>query len=114
MLLRSAIILVVVCSPTAALAAADAAGLGTTSCAEFAEHVRVNPTRAEEVYYDWATGFLSGYTEANYDTHKPMRDLAAIPPAEKQRYLRIYCASHPLDDYFTAVKTLYRSLPAYR
>jgi hypothetical protein len=39
-------------------------GLGSASCGKFAEIFRLGPSRAEEEFFDWAQGFMSGLNMA--------------------------------------------------
>lgn len=86
-------------------------GLGTTSCAEFAQLYREQPDLTEQQFYDWATGFMSGWNLALLSTGQAMRDLDSVPPATQEVMLRTFCDQHPLLFYYEGVELILSSFP---
>jgi hypothetical protein len=93
---------------------AGAWGVGKTSCAEFAKLYRLNPDRTEEVFFNWAQGFISGLDLSSEAFNKNARlavgSILAIEPTKLN--IRAYCDKHPLMPYYMAVFDTYKNLPA--
>jgi hypothetical protein len=83
-----------------------AMGLGTGTCAQFAELRRVTPERAETYFFDWAQGYLSGWNAAQLVQGKPYRDLNGMTVDEQRAFLRRYCEDNPDSTYFHGVVRL--------
>ncbi len=58
-----------------AVADSVARGLGSQTCAQFAEQYRANPQRADIAYISWAQGFMSGWNFALMDSKNVYRNL---------------------------------------
>jgi hypothetical protein len=67
-----------------------------------------NPTDIEWEFFTWAQGYASGI---NLGRPKSYSDLNAKTTDEMKRYLRQYCATHPLADYAEAVRKFLETLP---
>jgi hypothetical protein len=82
----------------------NAMGQGVGTCSVFAQHYKQNPDYWEVVYFAWAQGWMSGFNSGD-----PVKNqnLNSIPLEEQRRHLRQYCDQHPLDEYFSAVTSLY-------
>jgi hypothetical protein len=85
-------------------------GRGTLSCGRFAEASRQNPAEAENSYFRWAQGFMSGH---NVGGRPPgtYRDLDAMSRDAQKQYLRKYCEQHPQAEYVKGVMDLYLKFP---
>jgi hypothetical protein len=97
----------------ARVASAQGYGVGMHSCAEFAKLYASNPSMAEDIYFTWAQGFMSGLNMASAVQNGVDRNLggtSADMSAQKVR-IRSFCDSHPLAQYGLAVIDLYNSLP---
>src|ERR1700685_791618 len=80
--------------PNAARAETAALGAGTFTCASFAKHLAADPT-AEDTFFVWAQGFLSGINAGYLGTSNQSADLDSKSPREQERVVRQYCATHP-------------------
>ena len=73
----------------------DTMGAGVSTCGRFAEAYRRNPNRAEEFYFSWAQGFMSGLnaaarsanTEQNLLTTLKARNVVATGIDEQMRVI---------------------------
>jgi len=83
-----------------------AMGMGTLSCAEFGRFYRDFP-QAENDFFAWAQGFMTG---VNLAPGVQKRDMSGDTKVQ-MRFLRDYCADHPLKNYIDAVIGLYGTLP---
>jgi hypothetical protein len=86
-------------------------GLGMRSCAQFAGDYQAQPTVAENTYYVWAEGFMSGLNLESTVARLPNRNLASIDMQAAQVEIRSYCNAHPLAPYYGAVVEIYNKLP---
>jgi hypothetical protein len=84
-------------------------GLGQNLCAQFAKAYAGNPA-AEEVYWSWATGMMTGLNFASVANSNVFRDLSGDQDIFR-RAVRLFCANHPLTTYSGAVLDLYVSMP---
>jgi hypothetical protein len=82
------------------------AGIGVTTCAEFAERYRENPDSAESRYFSWATGYMTGWNVASFGQKVPVVFLTAMTEDEQKSFLRRFCDQNPQKQYFRAVSTL--------
>jgi hypothetical protein len=89
-----------------------AVGIGLSTCTEFANLYKLDAETAENRFFSWAQGFMSGYDFAQRDNTKNMFNLALMETKEQQAFLRSYCDQHPLGDYFDAVTHLMIELQA--
>src|SRR5215472_10906620 len=106
----SALMLVLI---TQTIARADIAiiGLGSRTCAQFAKDYRLHREAAEDGYFGWAQGFMSGFNGSLMARKLPTRDLASTSLKEQQIRLRLYCDQHPLNTYMQAVLDLFNVQP---
>jgi hypothetical protein len=86
-------------------------GLGTASCADFAEQYKGDPRHARMAYESWAQGFMTGMNFESMAPGKPYHDLNAITVDEQFRRIASYCDKHPLGAFVEAVIELYKILP---
>lgn len=88
-------------------------GVGASSCAEYANLYRKNPTMAEEIYVQWGLGFLGG---RNYESilrqRKPVRFLPVDGRSKLAAHVRDLCDRRPLMKFRDAVLEYFESLPA--
>jgi hypothetical protein len=77
-------------------------GIGTKTCAEFVEHCRANPV-AEDVYFEWAQGFMSAINDALEDTAGKYRDLNSLPLTQQKQLLRAFCNKNATAGYKDAI-----------
>ena len=82
-----------------------AMGIGTSTCAQFADLYRLDPS-FEDTYFSWAQGFLSGWNSAQIAAKEPYWDLASLDTKAQEAYLRSYCDQPPLGNFFGAVMNL--------
>lgn len=86
-------------------------GAGTSTCAVFAKQYAQKPDLAEDQFFDWAQGYLSGLNmRGKMDKSPDFQNLHGDIESQKQ-YIRDYCNGHPLALYMDAVDALYLSLP---
>jgi hypothetical protein len=86
-------------------------GLGMKSCAQFAGDYKAEPTVAEDLYFAWAEGFMSGLNLSATANNLRARHLADIDMESAKLQIRSYCDGHPLAQYVSAVLTIYTGLP---
>jgi hypothetical protein len=98
---------------SAAMAKTAARGVGTTSCAQFAQDYRRSPRTADIVYMSWAEGFMSGWNAGALSDQKALRDLGVKTAEDESRAIRYYCDAHPLASFLDAVLDVYFSLPSH-
>jgi len=84
-------------------------GMGSATCAQFATDYKANQD-ADNMYFVWARGFLSGRNSALSEAGLPTRQLDSMPTSSQQFFLRTYCDAHPLLPYVFAVMELQKSL----
>jgi hypothetical protein len=94
--------------------AAQGYGVGMRSCGEFARAYAANPAVAEDVYFTWAQGFMSGLNLDAVENRRPYRVINGNDMASQKIEIRSYCDAHPLATYSQSVFALYSSLPAMR
>jgi hypothetical protein len=85
-------------------------GAGADLCAEFTKAYAANPKSAEDTYWSWAMGMMSGMNLATVANSNVFRDLNADQDIMR-RAARAFCAAHPLTTYSGAILDLYVSLP---
>ena len=83
-------------------------GLGTRSCAEFAQDFKQDPELWETLYYSWAEGFMTGFNLVRSTVAKRDFDLNPYGRSENWRRgsIREYCGTHPLSPYSEAAANL--------
>jgi hypothetical protein len=96
---------------TAAFAEGEMAlrGVGTSSCAEFANTYAKDPHNIETIYFSWAQGYWS-CQNSNLLPNDQYRELAGSTDAQKAT-LRSYCDKHPLAIYWEAAVAVFFSFP---
>jgi hypothetical protein len=82
-------------------------GLGASSCAEFSQAYRDDPTTAMRLYFDWAQGFMSGVNVLHAANRRPTHNLSGRPVSEQQDILRGLCDQKPQALFVDAVQELY-------
>jgi hypothetical protein len=85
-----------------------AQGVGTVTCAEFAQNYLRDPKTAELAFFSWAQGFLTGI---NIGSKSDVAIVGAMKIQDQQAHIRMYCDAHPLLPYVAAVVDLYNALP---
>src|SRR5271170_6990523 len=108
-----ALLLTFLALPTFVAEAADlgeSIGIGSNLCAQFAKERADNPASANETYWTWAMGMMSGLNFASIANNKYFRDLTGDQDLFQHAIL-VYCQSHPLASYTGAILDLYVSLP---
>jgi len=83
-----------------------AMGIGVSTCAQFADLYRLDSSSAEDYYFSWAQGFLSGWNAAQLAAKEPTWDLASLDIKAQEAYLRSYCDQHPLGNFLDAIMNL--------
>ena len=98
----------------ASAAYAGAYGLGKTSCAEFAIMYRSNPYRTEQLFFDWAQGFISGMDlySVFFTKSERLKTGSKFELEPMKLIIREYCDKHPLQLYYMAVLDTYTHLPS--
>jgi hypothetical protein len=86
-------------------------GFGVTSCGAYAHDFKERGKMAQEMYFIWAQGYLSGFNSSGLYREGRSRNLSAITPDQQQTRIDIFCDAHPLLLYLTAVEELLQSLP---
>jgi hypothetical protein len=92
-------------------AASDIYNLGKSTCGKYLEQKRDDPQHADDMFYSWANGYVSGMNEALASAGQPRHDLGAKSAESKVQFIQDYCKEHPLGDYLSSVLALIRSLP---
>jgi hypothetical protein len=85
------------------------AGIGTSTCAQFAQECAKSPSFVESLYFAWAQGYMSGLNIFRSDNRYASLHAKSVEVEEDE--LRSYCDAHPLKNYVDAVMALYWSLP---
>ena len=67
---------------------ASVKGYGAASCAVFGQAYKKNPDEAEETYFAWALGFMSGINLIAKVQHLQRRDLMAMSSENQKRFIR--------------------------
>ena len=57
-----------------------AMGIGTSTCAVFANMYQGDPQFAEQQFFNWTQGFLSGWNHSLMLTGQPFFDMGALAP----------------------------------
>ena len=80
-------------------------------CGKFAQRYAQN-TVVEEIYFQWAQGFMTALNAAFIADNKAARDLNSYPTLDQMAAIRQYCNDHPLATYQDAVMDLLHHLKA--
>jgi hypothetical protein len=91
------------CSATESVAVM---GIGVGTCADFDSLYKLDPARAETMYFGWAQEFLSGWNIGRLADDQPFYNLKSIDADHQQWLIRKYCDQHPLSKYLDAVRSL--------
>src|SRR5208282_6818979 len=86
-------------------------GVGMHSCAEFAQAYAADPTTAEDLYFSWAQGFMSGVNLAYVTSTGSYRYINGNEMLSQKSFIRSYCDAHPQAQYSLAVMDLLNSFP---
>ena len=86
-------------------------GEGVASCATFGQDYKRAPAFAEDNYFGWAQGYMSGLNALSHAAGGKQHVLNAKTTDEQRRFIRDWCNKHPLADYYKAVLALIYSLP---
>jgi hypothetical protein len=86
-------------------------GAGSAACSEYTQQYASEPDTANNVYYSWAQGYMSGQNIERSSQKKPMRNLAALPIATQLDFLRRYCLQSPTSLFAVAAQNLFNALP---
>jgi hypothetical protein len=87
-----------------------AMGIGTATCAAFANLYKDDPQFWERQFFAWTQGYLSGWNHNLMITGQPMFDMGSLSTERQQARLRSYCDQHPLGNFIEAVWTLSEEL----
>jgi hypothetical protein len=87
-------------------------GYGINSCATFGQGYKKHPEIAEELYFGWAQGFMSGLNIGAHATGHRSKDVTASSDDAQKRSIRDRCNEHPLGSYYDAVLELMKSFPS--
>ena len=88
-----------------------AQGAGTLTCGQLANMYRGHPTLAENVFFTWAQGFMTGLNYQKMAKHGKSANLGAMTTAKQKSLIRSYCDAHPSAIFLDAVTHLYHRLP---
>ena len=91
---------------------AAVSGIGAAKCSAFAKAFKESPTMAENVYFTWAQGYMSGMNTALLMVKKPFRDLSAQSADQQKLHIRNYCDKRPDNPFLDAVLNLYGTIPS--
>jgi hypothetical protein len=90
-----------------------AMGSGMETCGKFAQRYAQN-TVVEEIYFQWAQGFMTGMNVGKVVNTGVVRDLNSEPTIDQMAAIRQFCNDHPLASYQDAVVDLLSHLKAVR
>ena len=87
-------------------------GAGDERCSSVNAHYAANPEKAELVYGNWLSGYLTGLNSAaGMFVKNQIHDLQAWSIKSQTRRLRDYCSDHPRNLYFEGAFELWTALP---
>jgi hypothetical protein len=84
-------------------------GIGSTSCAQFANLYKESPEGTESVFYSWAMGVMAGMNISLREERANLQPHNFGSKAQKG-YLRRFCEDSPSALYVEAVRDLYAVL----
>lgn len=90
---------------------AAVSGIGAAKCSAFTKAFKESPTLAENLYFSWAQGYMSGMNTALLMVKKPFRDLSAQSADQQKLHIRNYCDKRPDSPFLDAVLNLYGIIP---
>ncbi len=85
-------------------------GAGSGTCAEYIQAYRRDPDSANDTYFSWAQGYMSGQNVAR----DAMRNLNALPISTQLDFLKRFCEQKPTDLFAVAAQNLFNALPTLR
>jgi len=85
-------------------------GAGNSTCAEFNKE-SAQISSAEDTYFVWAEGYMTGMNIAEINNSGESRNLFSESESEQEKTVRRICAEHPDEPYYGAVVVLFHSLP---
>jgi hypothetical protein len=85
-------------------------GIGTSTCAVFTNIYKGDPEFAEQQFFTWTQGYLSGWNHSLMIAGQPLFDLGSLSTERQKARLRSYCDQHPLAYFMAAVWTLAEEL----
>jgi hypothetical protein len=88
-----------------------ARGVGSASCAEYAQLYKTDPKTTDMVYTSWAQGFMTGFNFSTMSESNGYRDLAAKNVDTLNAHVMQYCNAHPLGSFWAAVADFFGTLP---
>lgn len=83
-------------------------GPGARTCAQFNTDYQDDGEIAENTYFGWAQGYLTGINSRSDRFYHLLPN--ALPEAAQRRFLRVTCGQKPKIDYIEAVRALYRKI----
>jgi hypothetical protein len=95
--------------------ALDMMGAGTATCAEFLSDLR-QYKGAEEIYFNWALGFMSGSNSELRLSGKPRRNLNSpeVPQEAQAQIIKRMCEANPNQRYLLIIGGLFGNLPVMK
>lgn len=93
----------------------DMMGAGTATCAEFLSDLR-QYKGAEEIYFNWALGFMSGSNSELRLSGKPRRNLNSpeVPQEAQAQIIKRMCEANPNQRYLLIIGGLFGNLPVMK
>ncbi len=85
-------------------------GVGVATCARFNQEYAKNPALAENIFFSWAQGYISGMNRAMLANRVPYRNMDSIALDRQRSGLRQYCQKNPNVLYLTAVVALHKAM----
>jgi len=83
-------------------------GPGARTCAQFNADYEIDGEYAENTYFSWAQGYLTGINSRSDRFYHLLPD--ALPRDQQRRFLRQYCNRKPKIDFIEAVRALYQRI----
>jgi hypothetical protein len=84
-------------------------GAGSSTCADYLQAYRRDPASANDLYFGWAQGFMSGQNVAH--DKNPMHNLNALPVSTQLDFLKRFCEQKPTALFALAAQYLFNALP---
>jgi hypothetical protein len=85
-------------------------GMGTGRCQEFNSQYQKNPKVAENLYFTWVQGFMSGANIVLYKAKAPTHHIETAAEDAYRQFLRSYCDKYPLHNFIDGVLELMATL----
>jgi hypothetical protein len=90
--------------------AAGSAGAGVRPCVQYFEDYQKH-LGVEDVWLDWAQGFMTGLNVLFHEKGHPTKNLVGISNTDQEASFLIYCEQHPSTRFSDAVGFVFMSLP---